>query len=183
MVPTLRKGTVLQVCKPFDPVMVELGDRGILTGKGRLHIYIIKPSHGALPLYDFDVGLVENGTFRIVEEVTHDITDEEMEGACKRMEDYQAPRADAYYKELDLIFIKLDDLNLHRRKDRDSLDNRVFQLLLRKGAKSIRDIACEYTSHHNYRNRYDLIEASAQRLIVAGKILPVTENGHLIPCH
>ena len=182
LMPTLRRGTVLQVCKPFDTSMVQLGDRGILTGNGRLHIYTTKPSCGPLPIYDFDIGLVENGTFRIVETVTHDITGEELEAVHTRMDEYQRPRVDAYYKDLDLISIKLKDLNLRHQTDQKQLDDQLLEVLLRKGGTRVEDLSCDYTHQYNYGNRYAVLEESAKRLMVAGKILPFKEGGVLIPC-
>jgi hypothetical protein len=198
MLPVLRRGTVLEVCKSFDPVIVQIGDRGIIVKEALpegapkpfsympgpvLHLYVVKPTHGALPIYNCEIPeRVEDGTLRIVEEVTHEISDEEMESIRSRMEEYQAPRADAYFDELDLLFIKIEDLNMRHQADQDELDERILAVLLKKGGMPLREVTVEYTSHHNYRHRYEIVEESAQRLVVSGKILPFEEGKALIPC-
>jgi hypothetical protein len=186
------------VCKPFDSAIAQIGDRGIIVKEAlpegapkpvaympgpMLHLYVVKPTHGALPLYNTEIPeRVADGTLRIVEEVTHEISDEEMDAIRSRMEEYQVPRANAYFDELDLLFIKLEDLNLRHPTDQDELDGRVLSLLLKKGGMPLRDVAVEYTSHHNYRSRYELLEESARRLVAVGKILPFDGEKVLIPC-
>jgi len=195
MLPVLRRGTVLEVCKPFDNT--PLGDRGVITKEALpegapkpvaympgpvLHIYRSKPTAGGwLPIYNSGLPeLVEDGTLRIVEEVTHEISDEEMEAIRTRMEEYQDPKA--YHDEREVLTIDLSALDVGTRKGREELDRQVFAVLLKKGATPFRTFLYDYVTEHQWEARYDILQESAHRLVVAGKILPIREGAVLIPC-
>lgn len=197
MLPVLRRGTVLEVCKPFDNT--PLGDRGVITKEALpegapkpvaympgpvLHIYRSKPTAGGwLPIYNTGLPeLVEDGTLRIVEEVAHEISKEEMEAVHKRMEEYQDPRAKAHHVEREVLLINLSGLNLRYRSSQEKLDQQVLAVLLKKGATPFRTFLYDYVTEHQWEARYDILQESAHRLVVAGKILPIREGAVLIPC-
>lgn len=77
-------------------------------------------------------------------------------------------------------------------KGRASLDAAVLRVLTTDNkALGIRKLVLRHSTyqtgyHHNYRNYYDrntkVLQESVDRLVVAGKLLPVGEDGLLIPC-
>ena len=72
-------------------------------------------------------------------------------------------------------------------KGRASLDADVVRVLRnRKKDLGVRTLVVNLTNYYSPYGRYDrnlkIVQESADRLVVAGKILPVTEEGYLIPC-
>jgi len=72
---------------------------------------------------------------------------------------------------------------------RASLDAALVRVL-RDRTKShfVRSVVVNHTKcHSGGYNSYDrnmkILQESIDRLVVAGKVLPLTRDGHLIPCH